>query len=311
MSSEKIPPPGEAISSGIGSSKSKVSALAGFPIFIRGLAMGTADAVPGVSGGTIALITGIYEKLLSAISSVDFSLLLKRKLKDFLRSIDFGFFLPLGTGIILALFAFSRLLQYLLLQYPAETYSFFIGLIAASALVLLKALYRGREAEQKSMRQAGGWRFLGLFGLLGLVAAYFIAGLPAVAANHSLPVVFFSGLAAICAMILPGISGAFVLVLLNQYQYLIGSLHSYQWQVVGTFALGALIGFFSFARLVQALLRRFHQPTIAVLIGLMLGSLRAPLRQVYGSLSPTAISLAFLGALVVFSLEIMGRKQNK
>ena len=175
-----------------------------FLIFIRGVLMGSADIVPGVSGGTIALITGIYERLVYSISKINFKFikpLVKLDFKGFwselLDEIDFAFFIPLVLGIGIAMLTLAKVITYCMDVHTALTYSFFLGLIIASAYVLLKKI------PKLGIKHV-------VFTIIGLILAYIFVSLNPIAANHSLPVIFISGLIAICAMILPGISGSFL-----------------------------------------------------------------------------------------------------
>ncbi len=256
--------------------------------------MGIADTIPGVSGGTIAFITGIYTRLLKSINGAfaAIPLLLKLKWKQAFQKIDFSFLLPLFIGIGLAIFFLSKTIDSLLTNYPAATFAFFFGLIIASALVLLKQA--GAVSAEKAV-----------FAALGFVVAYTLAGLPALQATHTLPVIFLAGAVAIAAMILPGISGAFILLLLGQYQYLIQSLHSYNLAVVGTFLVGALFGLFTFSHLISTLLKNFKAITIAFLIGLMVGSLRVPIIHITeaGGMSFYAFLAGFVGLFIVFFIN--------
>ena len=239
-------------------------------IFIKGLTMGIADVVPGVSGGTIAFITGIYYRLINSISQIKVLVLLKavfsfkpRKLKTELSRIDFPLFLPLGLGILISIFIFSKVVQQLLESWPGITYAFFFGLILASAVLIFK--------------KSGAIKFEKIiFGVLGFIGAYVLAGLPIVQANHTLGFIFLSGALAIIALILPGISGAFVLLLLGQYEYLITALHEFNYSVILTFAIGGLMGLLSFSRLLNLLLHKFRGLTLFFLVGVMLGALRSP-----------------------------------
>ena len=158
----------------------------------------------------------------------------------------------------------------LLTSYTAMTYAFFFGLILASSLVLLRR--SGKLTMKKSV-----------FLLLGALVAYVIAGATAVQASHSLPIIFLSGVIAISAMLLPGISGAFILLLLGQYQYVVAALHSYNIPVVMTFIGGAIVGLLGFSKAIDKLLHHYKDLTMIFLIGLMLGALRVPVVQIQGS----------------------------
>ena len=188
-------------------------------IFIRGVLMGSADIVPGVSGGTIALITGIYGHLIEAISKIKFGFvrpLLKGDIKGFknelFEEIDFKFFIPLVLGIGVAFLTLAKVVTYCMDTQTALTYSFFLGLIIASAVILFKKL---NQINLKNI----------IFAAIGAILTYVFVSLNPIAANHSLLIIFISGMIAICAMILPGISGSFLLLLLGQYKYMLNALH--------------------------------------------------------------------------------------
>lgn len=236
-------------------------------IFIKGLFMGIADIIPGVSGGTIALITGIYERLIHAISGIDLRFITNILKRDFdeakknIRNIDFQLFIPLLIGIGLALFLMSNILDYLLQNFEAPTYAFFFGLILASAVLLYKKI------DGLSVK-------IILSSIIGFVFGFFFTGVATLQIGHSLPIIFLSGSIAICAMILPGISGAFMLLFLNQYEYMLSVLKNLQFLEMFIFTLGALIGILAFSRVVNYVLRKYKSLTVSFLIGLMLGALR-------------------------------------
>jgi len=268
-------------------------------IFLRGLFMGTADIIPGVSGGTIALITGIYERLIHAISKIDFKFILflfkgdfKNFKKNALQEIDFELFIPLLAGIGLAILTMSKVISYLLASYPAPTFGFFFGLILASAIFVYG------HVDELNLKNI-------FFVILGLVFAVIFVGLNPIQANHSLPIIFLSGALAICAMILPGISGAFILLLLNQYEYMINVLNNFQITEILTFIVGALIGILSFSRLLDYLLNHHKSVTMAFLVGLMVGTLRLPYEKISTNLESIwpVIGAAIFGFVLVFILE--------
>jgi len=279
--------------------KNKIS-METFLIFLRGLFMGTADVIPGVSGGTIALITGIYERLIHAISKIDFRFilyLLEGDIKSFKenikKEIDFQLFVPLLLGIGLAILTMSKVISFLLVNYTALTYAFFFGLILASANFVYK------HVDAFSLKNI-------VFLIIGFIFALLFVGLNPIQANHSLPVIFLSGTVAICAMILPGISGAFILLLLNQYEYMIKILNNFQVLEIITFGFGALIGILSFSRILDFLLNNHKSITMAFLVGLMLGTLRLPYQKIattMDSFLPVLVS-AVVAFILVFILEL-------
>ncbi len=269
-----------------------------FLIFLRGLFMGTADAIPGVSGGTIALITGIYERLIYAINNINnlilkelFHLNIKKAFKN-LKKLDFKLFIPLALGIIMALFTFAHIISYLLTNKTAITYSFFFGLILSSSILVYKHTHNNHLKNIPSL-------------LIGILLAIILTGLTKTATNHSNIIIFLSGAIAICAMILPGISGAFILVLLNQYEFIINLIKTLQIDKIIIFAVGALVGILSFSKILTYLLKSHKKQTMALLTGLMIGSLRIPFYKIittYTNIWPTIIS-TIIGFTIVFILE--------
>ncbi|MCC8193915.1 MAG: DUF368 domain-containing protein [Deltaproteobacteria bacterium] len=236
----------------------------GLRYFLCGLAMGAADVVPGVSGGTIAFISGIYPRLLSAIEAFNldfFKLVLRFRLREAIALIPWAFLLPLLAGIATSIFSLARGVTYALAVWPVTVWSFFFGLIVASILHLGKGL-----------NLTGATTWLGL--AAGAAIGWLIGGAGATDIGQSLPVYFISAFIAICAMILPGISGAFVLVLFGQYAHVIRAVATLDIPVLLVFALGCVCGLMTFARVLGRLLRHYPNAVMAVLTGLMLGSLR-------------------------------------
>ena len=273
-------------------------------IFLKGLFMGSADIVPGVSGGTIALITGIYERLISAISSIRFSFLkplLKGNFTDFkeklIEEIDFELFIPLILGIGIAFISLAKVISYLLDTQTAYTFSFFLGLILASAYILYTKL------ENFNIK-------LIIISVIGIILSYIFVGLNPIATNHSLVVIFISGLIAICAMILPGISGSFLLLLLGQYQYMLNALNSRNLIEIFVFGIGAVIGILGFSKLLNYLLERYESATMAFLIGIMVGTLRLPVMKITATIQGSWIPCIIL-ALIAFALIIVLEKKFK
>ena len=273
-------------------------------IFLKGLFMGSADIVPGVSGGTIALITGIYERLISAISSIRFSFLkplLKGNFTDFkdklIEEIDFELFIPLILGIGIAFISLAKVISYLLDTQTAYTFSFFLGLILASAYILYTKL------DNFNIK-------LIIISIIGIILSYIFVGLNPIATNHSLVVIFISGLIAICAMILPGISGSFLLLLLGQYQYMLNALNSRNLIEIFVFGIGAVIGILGFSKLLNYLLERYESATMAFLIGIMVGTLRLPVMKITATIQGSWIPCIIL-ALIAFALIIVLEKKFK
>lgn len=230
---------------------------------LKGCAMGMADVVPGVSGGTIAFISGIYEELIDSIRSVGpqaLKLLLRGRFGAFWRHINGRFLLPVLLGIAVAIFSLARLMTYLLTNHPIAVWSFFFGLIVASALLVAKQIGRW------NLRTAAA--FVG-----GVAAAWWITVATPAETPDDWWFVMLAGSIAICAMILPGISGAFILLLLGKYQYIMQAVGDLNIPVILIFVAGALAGIVTFSHLLSWLLRRWHDVTVAVLMGFMVGSL--------------------------------------
>jgi len=232
-------------------------------IYLRGMLMGAADIVPGVSGGTIAFITGIYDRLIAAISAADHHvalLLLRGQWRAAGAAIDGGFVLALLLGIATSVASLAHLLGWLLETYPLLVWAFFFGLIAGSALLLI--------------RHVSHWRPLTVSALTtGVMVAAAIALLPATQLGESPLALFFAGFVAICAMILPGISGSFILVLLGMYGPVLAAVEDFDLVSLAILGTGAVCGLLAFSRLLNWLLTQFHAACMAVLTGFLIGSL--------------------------------------
>ncbi|WP_113923332.1 DUF368 domain-containing protein [Cognataquiflexum aquatile] len=231
--------------------------------YLKGMSMGAADVVPGVSGGSIALIAGIYERLLDSIKSVDktaLGLLLKFEIKNLWNHIDASFLFTLLAGIMTSIFSLSKVITYLMDYHPIPLWSFFCGLIIISAILILKDIQR--------------WTFGVVLALIiGTVVAYWITSLPPTTTPNTLWFTFVAGAIAICAMILPGISGSFLLLVMGQYERIIGAVNEKDFLIIIVFGSGCLVGILAFSRVVSYLLKHYHAVTIGVLSGFMVGSL--------------------------------------
>jgi len=231
--------------------------------FLKGMAMGAADVVPGISGGSIALITGIYQKLLECINAIDldaFHLLRTGKFLQLWKKVNGTFLISVVLGIFTSLLSLAKLLIYLIQVYPIPVWSFFCGLIIISALMILRDVQR--------------WTVISVLALpIGIALAYFITALNPVSTPNSPIIVFGSGMIAICAMILPGISGSFLLLVMGKYEYILNALTERDLLTLGIFSLGCILGLLSFSRLIAWLLKHYHALTIALLSGFMLGSI--------------------------------------
>lgn len=287
--------------------------------------MGAADVVPGVSGGTIAFISGIYEELITSINNVNISLfktLKKNGFQAFWKQLNGNFLVALFTGIFISVFSLAKGISWLLVNQPILLWSFFFGLVVASIFFVGKSLER--------------WNMIAvIMFVLGAAIAYYITTLPPAENTESLPFLFFSGALAICAMILPGISGAFILVLLGSYKVILDAVHEKDFKIVATVGLGAIFGILSFAKLLKWMFSHYKDLTLAVLTGFILGSLNKiwPWKKVLEtkifddkviiikdqSVSPFAfdgdnqllfaIMLALVGFSLIFILEKLASKK--
>jgi putative membrane protein len=231
----------------------------------RGFCMGCADVVPGVSGGTMAFILGIYEELVESIrvlGSMDFFRAVFRfDLKEVFRIFRWKFLGSVLAGIALAVLSLAKGLEWLLENHPVYIWSFFFGLVLASIITV-------------SQRQKH-WTFAAIVAILaGTIMAYIVVGMVPLQTPEAPWFLFLSGVLAICAMILPGISGSFVLVLLGKYQFVLGAVNDRDFVPIAIVGAGCVVGIISFAQVLSWLLKRYHDMTIALLVGLMVGSLR-------------------------------------
>ena len=299
-------------------------------VFLRGMAMGAADVVPGVSGGTIAFISNIYDELLAAINAVNlraWQVWRQDGLAALWQHVNATFLLALLAGILTSVFSLARFISYALETYPEQVWGFFFGLILASVVHVARTI--------------PSWRGTTLLALaVGTVVAYAITVMVPVPVTPSAPVFFFSGMLAICAMILPGISGSFILLLLGMYQPVLAAVKGFQIPLLVVFAAGCGLGLLAFSRVLWWLLHHYRGTTLALLTGFMVGSLnkiwpwkhtleyrldrhgeQVPLIQenvlpwAYQALSgrePVLLATLFwlvLGVLMVLGLEFLGRRR--
>lgn len=232
-------------------------------LFLKGIAMGAADVVPGVSGGTIAFITGIYHELLDSIRRINIEslrILLQQGPKAAWQAINGTFLLTLGSGIVFALFSLARLLHYVLLQYPEFLWAFFFGLIVASCWHI------GRTIPQWQWPQVSAL-------LIGCGLAAGISLLSPSSVEPTTWLLFLAGSIAICAMILPGISGSFILLLMGLYEPVLAAVKQLDISVLVVFASGAIVGLMVFSRILSWLLAHYRTTMFALLTGFMAGSL--------------------------------------
>ena len=232
-------------------------------LFLKGIAMGAADVVPGVSGGTIAFITGIYEELIESINKVNLEAVRKLRKEGIASAwehINGWFFVPLFLGIGISIVSLAKGISWLLENQAVLLWSFFFGLVFASIFFV------GRQVKQWGVSPVIAF-------LVGTVIAYSVTILPASGSNDALWYLFLSGSIAICAMILPGISGSFILVLLGSYSTVLNAIHERDLMVIAVVGAGAIVGLLSFARLLKVMFAKYHDLTIALLSGFLLGSL--------------------------------------
>jgi putative membrane protein len=233
-------------------------------VALVGFFMGVADLIPGVSGGTIAFICGIYGRLINGIKSFDIEairLVFRFDLESLRRKIPFFFFIPLGLGLITAVFTLSKLLSHLFQTHPVELWAFFFGLILGSIVLLSRETWPWKVREWTTF-------------LVATILAFLVVGLPVMKTPDTLAFLYLSGAIAICAMILPGISGSYVLVILGKYGQVLDAINSRDFLSLAVFGAGIVTGILSFVRVVSWLLQRYRRVTLIALTGVMTGALR-------------------------------------
>lgn len=232
-------------------------------VALKGFLMGAANVIPGVSGGTIALLTGIYVELIESIKAItgkSLGLLFRLKLAEFWKAINGNFLLAVAIGIVASIFSLAKLMTYLLENYPIQVWAFFFGLVLVSTVYMIRQLDNVKLSHWLSL-------------LVGAACGVALCLVSPSETSNSLPFIFVCGAIAMCTMILPGISGSFVLVLLGKYAYMIDAVGNLNWIVLIVFAAGAIIGILAFSHAFSWLLKRVYNGTIMFLAGLMLGSL--------------------------------------
>lgn len=300
--------------------------------FFKGIAMGAADVIPGVSGGTIAFITGIYERFINAIKSINFTnikLLLKGKFKEVWKNIDGTFLSVLLCGIAVSFLSLAKLMTFLIANYPVIVWAFFSGLIVASTIFVARDV-------KWNVKTVAAFLFF-------TVTAFFITSPEntPLTANNEYWYIFICGAIAICAMVLPGISGSFILVLLGEYLFMMKSLTEFDFVIIGVFLCGAAIGIVLFSRVLSWLFKHYKIITLAALTGFMFGSLNKiwPWKQTlstftdsHGIIQPLteknilpstysaggndaqlalAITFALTGFVLIFAIEFISKKISK
>lgn len=293
-------------------------------LFLKGMAMGAADLVPGVSGGTIAFITGIYEELITTIRSFNLKalkVLFKEGPVPFWKHINATFLLVLLLGIGTSVVALAKLISYLLIYHEKWVFAFFFGLVLASFFYLLKQIKK--------------FNFLNIIAMiLATAVSFWITMLEPGQGSDTYSYIFISGLIAICAMILPGISGSFILLLLGSYEVVLGAIKDFNLIKITIFALGCIVGLLSFSHLLNYLFKHYKSLIMAVLTGFLLGALNKlwPWKEVVSTRVNSSgeevplvqnnilpenssdilpvIALAFAGFIIIFALERLGKKAD-
>ena len=278
---------------------------------VKGMCMGAAGVVPGVSGGTIAFITGIYDELINSVKSINaasLKMFFTGKWGEFWKMINGKFLLFLLAGIGISVFSLAKIITWLLVAYPVLVWSFFFGLVLASTWFV------GKDVKERNWKTGLGF-------LLGAALAFYITvATPAETPSHFL-FIFLCGAIAICAMILPGISGSFILVLLGKYFFIMEAVKTLDLKVIAIFGIGACVGITSFSRLLSYALSHMRNITLAVLSGFMLGSLnkvwpwKETIEGVEQNVAPNAfvwqaVCLALLGFVMVYGIEKISSKSE-
>ncbi len=233
-------------------------------VALKGFAMGAANVIPGVSGGTIALLTGIFNELIEALNALlsvsSWKLLLQGKLKDFWKNIHGTFLLWLGVGVVVSVFSLAKLMEYVLAYHPIQTWAFFFGLIVVSGIYMLWDIKKWKVSD-------------GLWLVFGVILGAVICLLSPTQTTDASWFIMICGAIAICTMILPGISGSFILVLLGKYEYIMSAISELNWPVLILFGVGCVLGIAAFSKFLHWLIAHYERPTLITLIGFTLGSL--------------------------------------
>ena len=285
-------------------------------VAVKGACMGAADVIPGVSGGTIAFIMGIYDDFVGSLAAINgeaVKLLFKGQFKAFWKHINGSFLLSLVIGIGISVISLAGLMQMLLSDFPIQTWAFFFGLIVASSIFIIRGI--------------SGWRLReGLLLVLGIILGVVICTLSPTQTPDGLWFIFLSGAIAICAMVLPGISGSFILLILGKYQYIMGVISDLvsgvdfgrNLLILGVFAIGAIVGILGFSKFLHWLLARWNKETLIVLAGFIIGSLvkvwpwsnpeaLAQAEETGSMLYGSAALFALIGLTLVTSIELIGK----
>ena len=286
-------------------------------VALKGFAMGAANVIPGVSGGTIALLTGIFNELIEALNAImsvsTWKLLIKGQFKEFWETIHGTFLLWLAIGVIISVFSLAKLMEYVLAHHPVQTWAFFFGLIVVSAVFMLSDIkgWKGKEVA---------WL------VLGIALGAFICLLSPTETTSDMWFIAVCGAIAICTMILPGISGSFILVLLGKYEYIMKAVSDLNIPVLLVFAIGCVIGIVAFSKFLHWLIGKYEKQTLLVLIGFTIGALvkvwpwtdkaACEAANVLNGQPVEALHIggavlwALIGAGLVLALELLTRKKD-
>ena len=286
-------------------------------VALKGFAMGAANVIPGVSGGTIALLTGIFNELIDSLNAImsisTWKLLINKKFKEFWETIHGTFLLWLAIGVIISVFSLAKLMEYVLAHHPVQTWAFFFGLIVVSAVFMLSDIkgWKGKEVA---------WL------VLGIALGAFICLLSPTETTSDMWFIAVCGAIAICTMILPGISGSFILVLFGKYEYIMEAVSELNIPVLIVFAIGCLVGIVAFSKFLHWLIGRFEKQTLLVLIGFTIGALvkvwpwadkvACEAANVLNGQPVEALHIggavlwALIGAGLVLALELLTRKKD-
>ncbi len=233
-------------------------------VALKGFGMGAANVVPGVSGGTIALLTGIYSDIVNSLNAVTekqtWKALLKGRFAEFRHLINGDFLVALLVGVLVSVFSLAKIVTYCLTLYPILTWAFFFGLILASTVIMFRDV---KDFRFKDMS----------FVILGIVIGVVVCTLSPTETRDDVWFIFICGAVSICAMILPGVSGSFILLVMGKYHYVMQAISDFNWPVIIVFAFGCVVGILAFAKLLHWLLARWERQTLLVLLGFVLGSL--------------------------------------
>ena len=286
-------------------------------VALKGFAMGAANVIPGVSGGTIALLTGIFNELIDSLNAImsisTWKLLIKGNFKEFWKTINGTFLLWLAIGVIISVFSLAKLMEYVLAHHPVQTWAFFFGLIVVSAVFMLYDIKDWKGSDV-------------IWLVLGVALGAFICLMSPTETTSDLWFIAVCGAIAICTMILPGISGSFILVLFGKYEYIMKAVSELNIPVLLVFALGCVIGIVAFSKFLHWLIGKYEKQTLLVLIGFTIGALvkvwpwadkaaYEAANVLNGQPSGTlhiggAVAWALIGAGMVLAMELLTRKKN-